>query len=421
MTEPEAEGRRWPWALRSLAHRDYRLFLCGHSASTVGTWMQRVAQDWLVLDITGDAVDVGTAAALQFLPVLLFGLWGGAVVDRWDRRRVIICTQAASLVLAAVLAGVVLAGIVELWMVLGLSLSLGFVTVFDNPARHAFVAEVTRPQDYVNAQALASTVHNLGRLVGPAVAGTLIAVAGAGWAFVINAASFVPVIWGLFLIDTRSSPGGRERTHGRVREGLAYVFSHAELRACMVLVAVIALFGQNFRAVLPVLAKETFHGDAQTYGWLTSALGVGAVIGALGTAAAERVSSWGLVLAGCAFGAASLLVALSPWLWVAMATVMMMGIANLAFNTLSRTLLQLSTEPSMHGRVMALHGFVFLGTTPVGMPLIGWVCDRWGARAGMIVAAVTALGAVAAVAPTLRRLRTRTVEAIPGPTPTDQA
>ena len=406
MTEPEPRSGGWPWALRSLEHRNYRLFIMGHSASTIGTWMQRVAQDWLVLDVTGDAVDVGVAAALQFLPVLLFGLWGGALIDRWDRRKVIICTQAASLVLAAALAGVVLSGVVQLWMVFGLSLALGFVTVFDNPARHAFVAEVTRPQDYVNAQALASTVHNLGRLVGPAVAGTLIAVAGAGWAFVINAASFVPVIWGLLLIDTTASAADRaERRPGRVREGLAYVFSHAELRACMILVAAVALFGQNFRAVLPVLARETFHGDSQTYGWLTSALGIGAVIGALGTAATERVSSWRLVLAAFAFGAANALVAISPWLWVAMAAVMVMGIANLAFNTLSKTLLQLGTEPSMHGRVMALHGFVFLGTTPLGMPLIGWVCDQWGARAGMTVASVTAIGAAALVAPTLRRLR----------------
>ena len=423
-TEPiEPEGRRrWPWALRSLGHRNYRIFITGHSVSTIGTWMQRVAQDWLVLDLTGDAVDVGIAAALQFLPVLLFGLWGGAFVDRWDRRRVIICTQAASLVLAAVLAGVVLSGSVELWMVFGLSLSLGFVTVFDNPARHAFVAEVTRPQDYVNAQALASTVHNLGRLVGPAVAGTLIAVAGSGWAFAINAASFIPVIWGLLLIDTSSAsvePG--ERKHGRVREGLVYVFSRAELRACMILVAAIALFGQNFRAVLPVLAKETFHGDSQTYGWLTSALGVGAVIGALGTAATERVSSWRLLLAGGAFGVANALVALAPWLWVAMAAVMLMGIANLAFNTLSKTLLQLGTEPSMHGRVMALHGFVFLGTTPLGMPLIGWVCDQWGARAGMAVASVTALGAAALVAPTLRRLQAGTAATPRDPKVLDQA
>jgi len=401
-----AERRALPRALRSLEHRNYRLFITGHSISTIGTWMQRVAQDWLVLDLTGDAFDVGIAAALQFLPVLLFGLWGGAFVDRWDRRRLIIGTQTASLLLATALAALVLGGAVQLWMVFGLSLALGFVTVFDNPARHAFVAEVTRPADYVNAQALASTVHNLGRLLGPAVAGTLIAVAGAGWAFALNAASFVPVIWGLLLIDT-GGPSARtaRRGSGRVREGLVYVFSHAELRACMILVAVVALFGQNFRAVLPVLAKETFHGDSQTYGWLTSALGVGAVIGALGTAATERVSSWRLLVAGAAFGLANALVSVAPWLWAAMLAVLLMGIANLAFNTLSKTLLQLGTEPAMHGRVMALHGFVFLGTTPLGMPLLGWVCDQWGARAGMAVASATALVGAAAVAPTLRRLR----------------
>jgi MFS family permease len=396
----------WPRALRSLEHRNYRLFLTGHAVSTIGTWMQRVAQDWLVLELTGSAVDVGIAAALQFLPVLFFGLWGGAVVDRFDRRRVIMLTQVLSMLLAGALAAVVLAGAVQMWIVFAFSLALGFVTVFDNPARHAFVAEVTRPQDYVNAQALASTVHNLGRLVGPAVAGLLIACVGSGWAFAVNALSFIPVLWGLALIRPDAADvSRRERKRGSVLEGLAYVFSHPELRTCMILVAVVALFGQNFRAVLPILASETFHGDAQTYGWLTSALGVGAVIGALITGATERVSGWRLLLAGFGFAFTNAMIAVSPWLWLALSTVLLMGVANLMFNTLSRTLLQLRTEPMMHGRVMALHGLVFLGTTPIGMPLLGWVCDQWGPQAGLWVASLTALVAAVAVTPVLHRLR----------------
>ncbi|KQZ11755.1 hypothetical protein ASD19_00250 [Microbacterium sp. Root53] len=387
-------------------HRNYRLFITGHAVSTIGTWMQRVAQDWLVLELSGSAVDVGIAAALQFLPVLFLGLWGGAVVDRLDRRKLIMLTQVISMILAGGLAVVVLVGAVQLWVVFAFSLALGFVTVFDNPARHAFVAEVTRPQDYVNAQALASTVHNVGRLVGPAIAGVLIAFAGSGWAFAVNALSFVPVLWGLALIRLDVVGGGKgERKRGSVLEGLAYVFSHPELRACMILIAVVALFGQNFRAVLPILASETFHGDAQTYGWLTSALGVGAVIGALITAATERVTGWRLLLAGFGFALTNAMIAVSPWLWLAMSTVLLMGVTNLMFNTLSKTLLQLRTEPTMHGRVMALHGLVFLGTTPIGMPLLGWVCDQWGPQAGLWVASLTALVAAVAVTPMLHRLR----------------
>lgn len=396
----------WRRALRAMNHRNYRLFITGHAVSTIGTWMQRVAQDWLVLELSGSAVDVGVAAALQFLPVLFLGLWGGAVVDRLDRRKLIMLTQATSMILAGGLAAVVLVGAVQVWVVFAFSLALGFVTVFDNPARHAFVAEVTRPEDYVNAQALASTVHNLGRLVGPAIAGVLIAFAGSGWAFAVNALSFAPVLWGLALIRLDVVEGAKgERKRGSVLEGLAYVFSHPELRACMILIAVVALFGQNFRAVLPILASETFHGDAQTYGWLTSALGVGAVIGALITAAAERVTGWRLLLAGFGFALTNAMIAVSPWLWLAMSTVLLMGVTNLMFNTLSRTLLQLRTAPTMHGRVMALHGLVFLGTTPIGMPLLGWVCDQWGPQAGLWVASLTALGAAVAVTPILHRLR----------------
>ncbi|WP_104129655.1 MFS transporter [Cryobacterium sp. N21] len=397
---------KWPRALRSMGHRNYRLFITGHAVSAIGTWMQRVAQDWLVFDLTGSAVVLGITVALQFLPMLFFGLWGGALVDRWNRRKVIIVTQALSMVLALILAAVVLTGRTSVELVFVMSVALGFVTVFDNPARQAFIAEVTIPQDYVNAQALASMVHNVGRLVGPAVAGTMIAVVGVGWAFAVNALSFIPLLCGLALIRIdKPDDEARSQRSGSVLEGLIYVFSHSELRACMILVAVISLFGQNFRAVLPVLAKETFQGDAQTYGWLTSALGLGAIIGALITAATERVSGWWLLIAGLSFAIANALVAVSPWLWLAIMTVLLLGVTNIIFNTLSRTLMLLKTDQSMHGRVMAVHGLVFLGTTPIGMPLLGWVCDSWGAPAGMWVSSLTALVAAIAVWPVLRRTR----------------
>jgi MFS family permease len=394
--------------LRSLASRNYRLFITGHAVSVVGTWMQRVAQDWLVLELTDSAVAVGVAASLQFLPMLLFGLWGGALVDRLDRRRLIIWTQVVSALLAGALAAVVLTEVVEVWMVFALALGLGFVTVFDSPARHAFIAELVGPEDYVNGQALASTVHNTGRLVGPAVAGVLIAAAGPGIAFAINSLSFLAVLWGLALLDVtalRKTGAKAGRARGQVREGLRYVYHHPELRACMILVAVIALFGQNFRVVLPLLARDSFGGGAELYGWLTSAVGLGAVAGALFAASWERVTAWSLLMSAVGFGAVNLVVAVSPLVWVALAAMVTVGFANIMFNTLARTLLQLGTDPGLHGRVMALHGFVFLGSTPIGGPLLGWVCETWGARMGLVVAGVTALLVGAIMLPALRRLR----------------
>jgi MFS family permease len=398
-----ARGR----VLRSLAVRNYRLFLTGHAVSVVGTWMQRVAQDWLVLELTDSAFAVGVATALQFLPMLLFGLWGGLLVDRFDRRRTIMLTQTVSAVLAAVLASVVLTGVVRLEMVYALAFALGLVTVVDSPARHTFATEMVDPGDYVNAHALSSTVHNTGRLVGPAVAGLLIAAVGPGIAFAINSASFLAVLLGLAMMDPaalRKAPAV-ERAPGRIREGLRYVWEHPELRACMILVAVVALFGQNFRVVLPLLARDDLGGGPATYGWLTSALGLGAVLGALVTATREHVTAWSLLLATLAFGVVNLLAAATPGLTGALIILAFVGAANITFNTLARTLLQLGTDAQMRGRVAALHGLVFLGSQPMGGPLLGWLCEMWGARAGLVVAGASALVAGLALIPRLRHMR----------------
>jgi MFS family permease len=251
---------------RSLQVPNYRLFFGGHAVSVIGTWMQRVAQDWLVLELSDSAVAVGVATALQALPTLFLGLWGGLLVDRLDRRKTIIATQAVSAVLAAALAVLTLTGVVQLWMVFLLALGLGLVTVLDVPARQAFVTEMVGPEDYVNAQSLNSTVHNAGRLIGPAVAGLLIAWVGSGGAFAINAVSFVAVLVSLFRMDParldRAEPLPRER--GQALEGLRYVWQRPELRACLILVAVVSLFGQNFRVVLPLFARDVLRQKNKT-------------------------------------------------------------------------------------------------------------------------------------------------------------
>lgn len=396
---------------RSLQEPNYRLFFQGHAVSVIGTWMQRVGQDWLVLTLTGSGVALGISAALQFGPMLFLGLWGGTVVDRVDRRRLIMATQSVQAVLAATLAVLALAGIVELWMVYALALALGLVTVLDSPARQAFVGEMVEPADYVNAQALNSTVHNAGRLVGPAIAGILIATAGVGVAFVVNAVSFVAVLVGLVRMDVthlrRTPPTGRRK--GQAREGLRYVRASPELRAVLLLVLVVAMFGQNFRVVLPLLAQDTFRGGAEVYGYLTAALGLGAVLGALFSASRESATSWALVLSCLAFGAVNLAAAAVPTLIAAYLAMVAIGFANIVFNTLGRTILLLGTEPSMHGRVLALHGLVFLGSTPFGGPLLGWICEAYGARAGFVLAGVTSLAAAAWLLPRLRGMRPMTV------------
>lgn len=405
---------------RSLSVPNYRSYFLGQAVSVAGTWMQRVAQDWLVLDLSDSAVALGVATALQFLPTLLFGLWGGVLVDRIDRRRAIMVTQAISAVLAAVLAALVLGDAVALWMVYALALGLGFVTVIDVPARHAFVTELVGPEDYVNAQALNSTVHNAGRLVGPALAGVLIAGVDVGAAFAVNAISFAAVLLGLARMDPRQlrqrQPAPRAR--GQARQGLRYVWQHPELRACMLLVAVVALLGQNFRVVLPLLARDTFHGGPEVYGWLTSALGVGAVLGALASAARASVTAWSLLTWTGAFAAVNVVAAFAPGLGIAMAVMVGVGVANICFNTLARTLLQIGAEDTMQGRVIALHSIVFLGSTPLGGPVTGWVCERWGPRAGLLLAGVSAGIVALAVLPQLRRSRAlRLAEAQPAAAP----
>lgn len=385
---------------RSLKHPNYRRFIGGHAVSVVGTWMQRIAQDWLVLELTGSPVALGTATALQFLPVLLFGVWGGVLVDRFDRWKLIVGTQLASGVLAAVLAVTTLLGATTLGLVYVMAALLGLVTVVDTPARQAFVTDLVPPGDYVNAQALNSTIHNAGRLVGPAVAGLVIAAAGAGPAFAANALSFVAVLVGLFRIDRSAlrRTGRVARGPGQVREGLRYAWRHRELRACLFLVAVVGVFGQNFRVVLPVMATDVLGGDAATYGYLTAAMGLGAVAGAFGAASREAVTGRALLAWTVVFGVVNLLTALVGQFVLALVALATVGVANILFNTLARTLLQLHSAPEMQGRVMALHSLLFLGTTPIGAPLLGWVCDVAGVPWGFVAAGGSALVAALVVA-----------------------
>jgi MFS family permease len=388
----------------SLTDRNYRAYFLGSAVSVSGTWMQRVAQDWLVLQLTHSGVALGLASALQFAPVLFLGAWGGAVIDRVDRRRLLLLTQVLSALLAAVLGLVTATGLVTLWLVYALTLGLGVVTVFDSPARQTFVAEMVGTDKVINAQSLYSTVHNGGRLVGPALAGIVIAWLGVAAAFGINALSFVAMIVALAWMDvgTLQRVPPTPRAPRQIRDGLGYVWGHRELRASLLLVAVVGVFGQNFRVVLPLLAQDTYRGGAQSYGYLTAALGLGAVIGALGSAARSRSSLRGMLLACLAFGGVNLLVAVMPSFALALAAIVGVGVTNIISNTVARTLMIIASDPSMRGRVMAIYNIVFLGSTPIGGPIVGWACQAWGARSGFVIAGVTAAGAAAVMMVTSR-------------------
>jgi MFS family permease len=379
-------------SVRSLRVRNYRLFFIGHSVSIAGTWMQRVAQDWLVYQLTESPVAIGIALALQFGPILVLGMWGGVIADRVDRRTALVVTQLMQLGLALALGVLAITSAIELWMVFVLALLLGLVTVVDQPVRQSFVADLVDRDSYINAQVLNSTAQNLGKFVGPAVAGAVIAWQGVGAAFLINALSFVAMLVGLALMKRSAMlPQPRLRKgKGQARAGLVYVWRHPDLRIAMVLLVVVSVLGQNFRVVFPILGAM-FAGDAGTYGALMASLGLGALVAALFTAARQTATVRGLIIAAVGFGIVSTVLAGSPSLMVALVVTATVGVANFVFNTVVKTVMLLVSDAQMQGRVMALHGLVFLGSTPIGGLIIGWVCEQWGVRVGLLVGSISVL------------------------------
>lgn len=392
---------------RSLQNRNYRLFFAGQLVSLVGTAMQVVAQSWLVLTLTNSGVALGVTAALQFVPMLVLGIWGGVVADRFDKRRVLIATQVAAGLLALVLWLLVVTGAVALWMVYVLAFLLGLVTVVDLPTRHAFVIEMVGDDEVPNAVGLNSAVFNTGRLVGPAVAGVLIAGVGVASCFLINAISYVPVIAGL--VAMRSEELFREAPvaagPGPVRAGLRYVWSTPQLRSTILLVAVIGAFGLNFVVILPLLARFTLGGGPRLYGALSSAMALGSVVGALVIAGRGRPTRRLLLGGAGAFGILTMVAAAAPTPLAVGLTLVPTGAALMLFLATANATLQLTSDTAMRGRVMALYGLVFLGSTPVGGPLMGWISEQWGARAGLAAGGAVSLAAASVAAYVAARRR----------------
>ena len=397
----------------SLQVHNYRVFFLGMLVSASGTWMQSVAQGWLVLQLTGSGTAVGLVTAAQFVPMLLGGVYGGVIADRFDKRHILFVSQSILGVAAGLLALVTLTGVVEVWMVFACALLTGCGTVIDNPTRQAFVSELVGPERVANAVALNSAMFNAARIVGPALAGLLILVAGTGVCFLYNALSYVAVLFSLTRMRPdelhRGKPTGRAK--GQVRAGLRYAWATPELRSTILLVAIVGTFALNFTVLTPLLVEFTFDAGPGTLGLLTSAMGGGSLVGALVAAARSKPTPVLLVGAAGALGVVMLGVAVAPTLWLAGALLALTGAATITFLSTANSTLQLSSTTEMRGWVMSLYLLVFLGSTPIGGPIVGWVAETLSPRAGFVVGGVASLVGAALAAGALRGRRRSALDA----------
>ncbi len=389
----------------AMANPNYRLWFGGQSVSLAGTWMQMIAQSWLVLELTGSGTAIGLVIALQTLPTLLLGPYAGVVADRLDKRRLMICLQTTMAVLALALGLLTITGTVALWHVYLLALLLGLTNCFENPSRQAFVLEMVGPGDLRNAVSLNSVLVNVARAIGPAIAGLVIAAGGIGICFLLNAVSFGTVVASLIRMDvTELHPSiPTPRAPGQLRAGLAYVRATPELGIPLLMMTLVGCLAYEFQVVLPIVASETFAGDARSYGFLTAAMGAGAVVGGLWVAARGRTGLGALVGASTLFGVALLAAALAPNLVLALVAMVFVGMTSVAFLSMSNSTLQLAAEPHMRGRVMSLWAVAFLGSTPIGGPIAGAVSEHFGGRAGLALGAGACLVAAGLGVWVLRR------------------
>lgn len=379
----------------SLRVPNYRRFFAGQVVSWTGTWVQWVAQAWLVLEITNSGFGLGLITALQWLPVLLFGAWAGVIADRFEKRRLLIFTNVTAGILSLILGVATVGGFVTLWFIVVIALFLGVVTAIDNPARQTFTMEMVGRERLTNAVSLNTATFTTARVMGPALAGLLIQRVGIGECFLLNAISFVPVTLALiFMKRSELDPTGIVgRQRGQIREGLLYVRSVPILKTLLVMMAVIGTFQYNFQVILPLLARETFGGDAGAFGLMGAILGLGMFVGAMTNAAFGRASRKVLLGAGFTLGTMSLLIAAAPTFAIACLLMIPLGAASMAFLANVNSTLQLSSDDSMRGRVMAIYFVLFLGSTPIGAPIVGFVAESFSPRAALLLGATATLAA----------------------------
>lgn len=391
---------------RSLRSPNYRIWAAGALVSNVGTWMQRTAQDWLVLTqlTPHNAAAVGIVMSLQFGPQLLLLPWTGFAADHYDQRKLLMVTQALMGLLALTLGVFTVTGFVELWHVYVFAFLSGCASAFDAPVRQVFVAELVAEKDLSNAIALNSTSFNMARMIGPAVAGLTIASVGTGWAFLLNGSSFFAVLVSLFFLRVSGQHAKVRalRTKGSLTEGLRYVWARPDLKAILLMLFLIGTFGMNFPIFISTMAVTAFHTDARAFGLLSSTLAIGTISGALLAAGRERPQFKSLLNGAAIFGIGCTLAALAPNYWLFAVALVIIGVGAMTFSNTTNSLMQLTTEPAMRGRVIALRVGVALGGTPIGAPIVGWVADHLGPRWALGVGALSGILAVGVAVYTLR-------------------
>jgi MFS family permease len=393
---------------RSLKSFNFRLWTMGGLVSNIGTWMQRVAQDWLVLTrlTHHDASALGIVMGLQFAPQLLFLPWTGSAADRLNQRKLLMLTQATMGVLALCLGVLTITGVVRLWHVYVFAFLSGSVAALDAPVRQTFVAEMVGDEDLSNAVALNSTSFNTAQMIGPAVAGLLIASVGLGWAFLLNGLSFAAVLISMsfFRLSELRTSARAHRTTSGFREGLRYVWSKPDLRAILIMLFLIGTFGLNFPIFISTMAVTVFHSNARGFGLLSSIMAMGTLSGALFAASRQRAKFSSLLAGAAVFGLGCTLAALAPTYLAFGAALMLIGAAGVIFTNATNSIMQLSTEPAMRGRVMALRIAIALGGTPIGAPIVGWVANHFGPRWSLAVGAASGfIAALVAAYVLLRR------------------
>jgi MFS family permease len=420
MSMPASETSRIPEGLRALRHRDFRLFFTGQAVSLVGTWMQSVGQGWLMHRLTGSPFMLGVLSFAQFAPVLPLALWAGVIADRTDRRRMLLWTQGLLLFQATLLATVASTGVVRPWMLISLAVLYGVANTFDLPARQSYIVDLTGKRDLPNGIALNSAAFNGARILGPAVAGVLVASVGEAGCFWINAASFVAVIGGLLAIRTRRGAGGARdgdaagpapstAMASTLREGLAYAWSTPGIRNLLVLLGVCAGLGFQYNTLLPVYARDILHSGPEAYGLLFSAFGAGSLAAALRMTAAHdrwalrRHLLFGLIAAGLGLGG----FAWARWMPAMAACAALAGFGLILYVSSTNTLIQLTVDDRFRGRVMSLYTLSFVGTSPFGSLLAGGVAQRWGAPMATSLCALILLGGALWVSVRLRAIAAR--------------
>ena len=377
----------------SLRVRNFRLFFGGQLISQIGNWLTLIAQALLVLKLTDSGFALGLLAACQFGPVLIVGAWAGLVADRSDKRKLLMIVQSFAMLQSFALAFIAFMDHPSVAAIYVVAVLGGIATAFDNPARRAYVVEMVPEANVQNAVSLNSALMTGSRVVGPALAGLLITTVGYGWTFAVDAISYLAVIVGLFLMRTSENrphlvtPRGK----GQVREGLRYVRTMPELFVPMVMMAIVGTFAFNFQTVMPLFVKRTLHGTDTTFTLIYSVISLGSLAGALLSARRSTVTVRNIIRSAYGFGASMLLLALTPSIPFAYPIGILVGISSITFMTTSTAIVQLRSDPSMRGRVLALQAMVFLGTTPIGGPILGYMCQHFGARSGVAIGGVSAI------------------------------